>query len=148
MSSTEDRSDDYNLDSQIGYLLRRAHQRHVSIFAERMLEGLTPQQFTVLVRLKQMGKISQNELGRQAAMDQATINGVVQRLSKRGYIKKSPSPTDKRMVLLEPTKDALAAMHDMIPVGRDITNATLAPLSAEEADMLQFLLKKIAEPTT
>jgi len=148
MSIPQDQSDIYDLDSQIGYLLRRAHQRHVSIFVDQMLDGVTPQQFAVLVRLKQMGKISQNQLGRQAAMDQATINGVVQRLSKRGFIKKSPCPTDKRMVLLEATEDAKKAMEAMIPIGMAITQETLAPLNDQEAEMLQSLLKKIALPDT
>ena len=59
-------SDDrpYLLDDQIGYLMRLATQRHTSIFQDKMSEGLTPTQFSVVVRLAEVGPSSQNQLGR------------------------------------------------------------------------------------
>ena len=41
---------DYRLQDQIGFLLRKAHQRHVSIFAAHMPD-LTPPQFAALAKL-------------------------------------------------------------------------------------------------
>ncbi|MTI02946.1 MarR family winged helix-turn-helix transcriptional regulator, partial [Roseibium sp. RKSG952] len=80
-----DSDDSYLLDSQVGYLLRLANQRHASIFQSHTLEGLTPTQFAALVRIAELGKCSQNRLGRLAAMDVATIKGVVDRLKQKGF---------------------------------------------------------------
>lgn len=133
----------YTLDGQIGYLLRRAHQRHVSIFTSHMVGNLTPQQFSVLARLGEVGRVSQNELGRQTAMDQSTINGVVQRLLKRALITKHKSASDKRMILLELTEAGRAALGQMTPPALEISRETLAPLSEAEQDHLIGLLQRI-----
>jgi hypothetical protein len=48
----------YRLENQIGHLLRRAHQRHVSIFLSIFGEsGPTPTQFATLFRLHQDGAL-------------------------------------------------------------------------------------------
>jgi DNA-binding MarR family transcriptional regulator len=142
--SQQNSSDPYELENQIGFLLRRAHQRHVSIFTDHMPAGLTTQQFAVLRRLREFGQLSQNELGRQTAMDQSTINGVVQRLFKRDLILKKPSATDKRMVLLELTQSGNAMLDDVMNLANDITNLTLEPLKPQQRATLLKLLRQIS----
>ena len=65
--------DGYRLEDQVGFLLRRANQRHTAIFAEGMPYGLTPPPFAALVKLGDEQGCSQNRLGRLTAMDVATI---------------------------------------------------------------------------
>ena len=86
----------YRLDDQVGFLLRRASQRHVAIFAGRMALGLTPTQWAALARLYEEGPTSQNLLGRNTAMDGATIKGVVDRLMARHLIETRTDPADGR----------------------------------------------------
>jgi len=133
----------YHLDRQIGFLLRRAHQRHISIFTLSMDRNLTPQQFAVLARLGETNRVSQNELGRQTAMDPSTMNGVVQRLIKRGLIAKHKCHKDKRMILLELTGHGAAALEQLLAAAHEITRETLAPLSKYEQDHLLDLLRRI-----
>ena len=74
----------YVLEDQVGHLLRRAHQRHAAIFLENIGAGqLTPLQFAALVKLRDIGEVSQNHLGRLTAMDAATMQGVIRRLLAR-----------------------------------------------------------------
>ena len=75
---------DYVLDSQVGFILRQASQRHTALFASRMGAETTPTQWAALAKLHEIGPTSQNQLGRMTAMDVATIKGVVDRLMKRG----------------------------------------------------------------
>ena len=75
----------YRLDDQIGYVLRRVTQRHLAIFAAAIPE-VTTTQFAVLARLAEIGPQSQNHLGRETAMDAATIKGVVDRLARLGLV--------------------------------------------------------------
>lgn len=49
---------DYNLDEQVGYLLRLANQRHASLFQKHTIENLTPTQFSALMRISQHGQVS------------------------------------------------------------------------------------------
>jgi DNA-binding MarR family transcriptional regulator len=136
---------DYDLDEQIGFLLRKAHQRHTAIFHDRMLEGLTTTQFAALAKLFTGGPLSQNHLGRETAMDAATIKGVVSRLTARGLVEVTRDATDQRrlVVTLTPTGRRLAAR--CIRVAERISEETLEPLSRKDRKLLVELLGRIAE---
>ena len=131
------------LDTQIGFLLRKAQQRHLSIFSAHMAEGLTAQQFATLAKLCELGECSQNALGRQTAMDNSTLNGVVRRLRARGLVEKLPAPDDNRMHLLRLTTEGARVVARVLPLGHEITRLTLAPLSGSERATLLRLLRKI-----
>ncbi len=133
---------DYQLDEQIGYLLRLANQRHLEIFNDAM-PSLTPAQFAVLVRLDQEGDISQNELGRSVGIDAATTNGVIERLARKKLVKTRTDDHDKRRLRISLTSAGHSAVADALPVARDITRRTLCQLETQEAMQLVQLLKKL-----
>ncbi|WP_282605208.1 MarR family winged helix-turn-helix transcriptional regulator [Pelagibius sp. Alg239-R121] len=134
---------DYLLDDQIGFILRVASQKHSTIFANLMLEELTPTRFAVLAKLFEKGPLPQNELGRQAAMDVATIKGVVDRLSARALIRTRPDPDDGRKHFVELTKKGEEAVRAAIPLGLQISKDTLKPLNTRERTTLIRLLRKL-----
>ena len=142
--NTENTHEYYVLDEQVGFVLRRAHQRHMAIFAEQM-DHLTPQQFSTLYRLTCSGKpLSQNALGRSVAMDAATTKGVVNRLEARGLIVTEKDAKDRRRYLLSATEAGKALIADCVPVMRAITEETLKPLTKAERRTLFALLEKIS----
>ncbi len=134
----------YRLDDQIGYLLRLASQRHATIFQSQTIEGLTPTQFSALIRLSEQGKCSQNRLGRLAAMDVATIKGVADRLRQKGLIVAEPDPDDKRRTLISLSSAGAALVARMQSIGHAITSETLNPLTITEQRSLTKLLRKLA----
>ncbi len=101
------RKQSYVLDDQVGFLLRQAQQRHTTIFATEMIEDLTPTQWAALAKLRELGACSQNHLGRQTAMDAATIKGVIDRLTGRGFTTTGPDPRDGRRLLVALTPAGL-----------------------------------------
>lgn len=133
----------YLLDDQVGYLLRLANQRHATIFQTHAVGGLTPTQFATLVRLAEHGRCSQNQLGRHAAMDIATIKGVVDRLREKGLVRSEPSQEDKRRSLVSLTSQGEALISDLLAAGRRITEETLRPLSPSEQRSFVKLLRKL-----
>jgi MarR family transcriptional regulator, lower aerobic nicotinate degradation pathway regulator len=135
--------DDYRLQEQIGFVLRKAHQRHVSIFASH-IGDLTPPQFAALAKLHDIGETSQNQLGQLIAMDAATVKGVIDRLKARGLVALSKHEGDKRRLLVSLTSQGRDAVLSLIPKAQTITEETLAPLSSKEAASLLKLLAKIA----
>lgn len=141
-----DAAESYELDAQIGFILRRAHQRHVAIFADCLSDfALTPQQFSALAKIRETGGVTQNRLGRLTAMDPATILGVVQRLNQRGLIERAPDPTDPRSTRLTLTDAGQDLINDAIPQAMEATERTLSSLSAGERRELLALLSKLAE---
>ena len=135
----------YLLEEQIGFMLRVASQKHGTIFSGLMLEDLTPTRFAVLVKLHEIGPLPQNELGRQTAMDVATIKGVVDRLSARSLIQTRPDPHDGRKHFVELTEKGEEVVRAAIPLGLKISRETLKPLNIRERRTLTRLLRKLYE---
>jgi DNA-binding MarR family transcriptional regulator len=135
---------DYVLEEQVGFLLRRAQQRHTSIFAARIgKHQLTPTQFAALSKIHDEGIVSQNKLGRLTAMDPATMQGVIARLLDRGLIARAPDPKDRRRALLRLTPEGSAAYAEAAANGKQISRETLAPLDARERTAFLRLLAKL-----
>jgi MarR family transcriptional regulator, lower aerobic nicotinate degradation pathway regulator len=134
----------YRLAEQVGHLLRRAHQRASAIFQERIgNRNLTPTQFAVLATLLENRPLSQNQLGRETAMDPATIQGVVARLRERDLIDRIPAPQDRRRFLIRLTDKGSALVDSAIADARRVTQETLAPLSREEQATFLALLRRL-----
>jgi DNA-binding MarR family transcriptional regulator len=143
VTEEEPAQDKYRLQDQIGFVLRKAHQRHVAIFAAR-LSDLTPPQFAALAKLHDIGVTSQNQLGSMIAMDAATIKGVIERLKARGLVEVEKHESDRRRLMVMLTLDGRETVERLLPLAREITAETLSPLSAKDAATLVKLLSKIA----
>jgi DNA-binding MarR family transcriptional regulator len=134
----------YRLEDQVGHYLRRAGQRHAAIFAAHMGDDLTPTQWAALVKLAELQSVSQNLLGRETAMDAATIKGVVDRLCKRGLLATARDPGDARRTQVSITPEGLLAVERGVKPATEITDETLHPLGASEQRTLLDLLRRIA----
>lgn len=134
--------EEYQLDAQIGYLLRRVTQRHLAIFAAAIPE-VTTTQFAVLARLHEVGPLSQNHLGRATAMDAATIKGVVDRLAKLGYVATTADPDDRRRLTVTLTDAGKALFIARAETALAISDQTLAPLTPPERAVLLELLSRL-----
>jgi MarR family transcriptional regulator, lower aerobic nicotinate degradation pathway regulator len=132
----------YRLDDQIGYILRRVTQRHLSLFSE-MIPELTTTQFAVLARLAEIGPQSQNHLGRATAMDAATIKGVVDRLVRQGLLATSPDPQDRRRLIIGLSAKGAALFAARVDDAIRVTARTIAPLSETEREQLLGLLARL-----
>ncbi len=123
----------YVLEDQIGFILRRVNQRHTGIFADHIGESLTPTQFAALVKLHQMGSCTQNRLGRNTAMDAATIKGVIDRLTRRRLTLTWPDPQDRRRVLVGLTAAGLKVVEKPCPGRGKSPNARWPPWTKKTA---------------
>ena len=143
MASKSETSETYDLDEQVGYILRLASQRHAGIFQNIISKDLTPTQFSVLIRLAEKGDLSQNLLGRLAALDTATTKGVVDRLRAKALIQSRPDTSDKRRAIISLTDEGQSIISSLKKDGLAITDKTLGSLKATEKLKLLKLLKKI-----
>jgi len=140
--AADDGDADYQLAQQVGFLLRRATQRHLAIFSDH-IPDLTPPQFAALAMLNALGAQSQNQLGRETAMDAATIKGVIDRLKKRGLVTTEPDPGDQRRIVVQLSDAGQRAFSSYVDAAKAITDETLAPLDVRERGTLLGLLEKL-----
>ncbi len=133
-----------NLDDQVAHLLRRAHQRASSLFLSVLGEHqLTPTQFFAMARLHERGQLSQNRLGRLAAMDPATIQGVIRRLEERGYIQRTPDANDRRRMVLTLTSRGSELVSGLLNHADTVSESILEPLDAQERGLFLDLLRRV-----
>lgn len=137
----------YRLEEQAGFLLRRASQRHLAIFA-RLIPDLTPPQWAAMAALRELGGlerggIAQNRLGQAVAMDAATIKGVIDRLKARGLVVLRGDEADRRRVMVRLSGEGETLVERLAPLAAAITAETLAPLTGREAETLRRLLEKL-----
>lgn len=136
--------DGYAVEEQVGFLMRRASQRHAVIFQGGMQAAdLTPTQFTALIKVVELGQVTQNHLGRLTAMDPTTIQAVVHRLTDRMLVTRTANPRDRRAVIVAPTESGSALAAEAVVAARQITKATLEPLTTVERRQFLALLRKL-----
>lgn len=134
----------YAVEQQIGYLLRRAHQRATAVFQANIGDpGTTPTQYTSMVKLSEHGELSQNLLGRMVGMDKATTQGVVRRLRDRDLVGARPDPDDARRTLLRLTPAGEQFVARLVANGPRVSAETLKPLDADEQRTLLSLLSRL-----
>lgn len=134
---------EFVLEDQAGHLLRRVYQRATAIFQEVVDDGVTPPQFAALVKIRDFGVVSQNRLGRAVAMDPATCQGVIQRLSARKLIARKADPEDRRRALLSLTPGGVALVARLLPAGFEVSRQLLEPLSGDEKKTFLKLLRRL-----
>ena len=133
----------YRLDEQAGFVLRQVSQRHTGIFAATIGDETTPTQWAVLAKLMEAGASSQNALGRQTAMDAATVKGVVERLLRRGLVETRGDTEDARRIVVDLTEAGRRMAETYEPRAVAITEETLKPLSAPERRVFLALLNRL-----
>jgi DNA-binding MarR family transcriptional regulator len=134
--------EEYRLEDQVGFLLRRANQRHLAVFAE-VIPEVTTTQLAALARLAEQGAMSQNQLGRATAMDAATIKGVVGRLARRRLVTTAPSAEDRRRLVVALTPEGRALFEDLRCRGVEASRRTLGPLTPAERERFLALLRRM-----
>lgn len=136
----------YRFSEQVGFLLRRAYQRHLAIFQANTFDAhLTAVQFSTLCALCDRGPQSQGELVRATSVDQATIRGIIARLKERGLIVQSRDSADARKLVIAITPDGADLVRRTIPQAASVTELTLAPLNPAERLALLHTLRLLGE---
>lgn len=135
---------DWPLSERPGFLARRLHQIHVSLFSERCAAfGVTPLQYSLLSLLRERGEADQTTLAGAVALDRTTTTGALKRLAARGLISRATSPADRRAQTCRLTPEGRALHSDMDSAAREAHAATVAVLTESERDTLVCLMKAV-----
>ncbi len=128
-----------------GYLIRRAHQTSMAIFAEELAEfEVTSLQFAIVQALIDEPGADQITVAQRVALDAATAGSVILRLEERGWLRRESSPTDKRRKLLWLTSAGQTMAMEMKKPARKVQQRLLGALSESEREQFVALLKRIS----
>ncbi|HRY54537.1 MAG TPA: MarR family transcriptional regulator [Spirochaetia bacterium] len=89
-----------------GFLLAKVHQVSGRVFARLLREAgdfpINPAQGRILFALWRAGRpLPMGELAAETALEPSTLTSMLDRLEAAGLARRSPSPSDRRVVLVE-----------------------------------------------
>jgi DNA-binding MarR family transcriptional regulator len=129
-----------------GFLARRMHQIHVSLFAERCaVFRVTPLQYSLLSILRDLEEADQTTLASAVALDRTTTTGALKRLAASGLVSRSTSPIDRRAQICRLTAEGAALHRAMEPAARMAHALTVEALTPAEQDHLTKLLRRVID---
>lgn len=106
---------------------------------------LTLPQFDLLAMLLDLEDLNQQELAKKLAVTKGNMVGLVNRLSRRGFVKRFPSRTGRRANVIRLTATGRRLVTAALPDHVRLVNSMTSPLGIEELEALRALLKKLEE---
>lgn len=92
--------------------------------------------------------ISQDQLAARICINKSNVARQAAILEENGFVTRTPSATDKRIMELHPTQKALDLLPQIQPLLRDWEACMTADLSEEEKNQLSTLLSRMKEKAT
>jgi len=133
-----------------GHLIRRLNQHSTAVFGQRTQEAgfdLTPVQFAALDTIHKHPGSDQAFIAEMIGYDRATIGGVIDRMVKKGWVRRVVSEQDRRARELSLTAKGNNIRSLLEPIVEDLQNEILTPLSHGEKESLVKLIRKVVIPT-
>ncbi|MEI2417078.1 MarR family transcriptional regulator [Orrella sp. JC864] len=129
-----------------GFLIRRLHQIHGSLFLEETAGfGITPVQYSVLTALAEHGEMDQISIALEVGLERTTVAEVIQRLEGRALVRRRQSPKDGRVRLVKLARRGQQLVERMAQAVQRAHDRTIAPLPPEDRDRLMLLLIRLLE---
>ena len=129
----------YNLGYRIkllSQLLRRTFQERLEPF------GLTLGHWLVLCCLWEEDGLATSAIGERLKQVGGTLTGVLDRMEKRGLVRREQNPRDRRVwhIWLTPTGKQLQEV--LLPIARDIRDQAMNSLSMPEQERFSQLIER------
>lgn len=125
------------------FRLARLHRMHAGQLLRRI--GLHPGQELVMMHLWELGPQRQTDLVRLMDSDAATMTRTVQRLEQAGFVRRRPSPTDKRASLIEPTAASHALRREVEQSWSQLEDLVTAGLTSDERTEALHTLERLEQ---
>jgi len=105
--------------------------------------GLNPSDFMIMEALLHKGPLPINTIGKKVLLTSGSMTAAVNRLEKKGLIKRIQDPGDGRRFYVHLTRPGLDVIKRAYAAHKKNLEKITKVLSSEEADELVRLLKKI-----
>lgn len=138
------KSDNFQLLDSVGCLLKHAHRAmHDRVETAFALQGITFQQWVVLMHLRDRLASTVAELCRETRHDSGAMTRLIDQLEERGLIERERKTNDRRVVGLSLTAAGRKMVESLIPIAVDNLNVTLDGFTRQELTQLQEFLRRI-----
>ena len=134
--------DALKLANQLCFPLYAAAKETIKLYRPLLDElNLTYTQYIVLMVLWEHRKMNVKELGRKLYLDSGTLTPVLKSLEAKGYVRRTRSSEDERVLFIEATEAGEALRDRALTIPGEMARHVV--LDREEAETLYHLLYKL-----
>lgn len=109
------------------------------------LLDLHPTDYKALGLLEQAGRLSAGELGRLTGLASASVTNLIDRLERKGFVRRVPDAKDRRRILVEPVREKLdVAIQGLTASQRSLSRLLSRYADAQLAVIADFLGRNAA----
>lgn len=133
------------LEECVNYLLTTAqHSVFLKMTEKLSVFDLTPVQYAVLYCLWENDKKSPKEIAERLKLENSTISGILERMEKKGLIKRMISKEDRRFIQIMLTEKGAALEEDVLATVDEVNEEVMSVFSKEECENLKTQLRVLA----
>jgi DNA-binding MarR family transcriptional regulator len=104
---------------------------------------ITTEQWMIMNRLFEEGGISQKELSERTLKDQGSLTRTLDRMEKKGLVKRQVSPNDRRSFLIYLTDAGQTVRDQIVPIAVECIEEAVKGFTEEEVGILTTLLRRV-----
>jgi DNA-binding MarR family transcriptional regulator len=131
------------------WIFSQATNTHVKAFAKALAKagtGITTQQWTTLwLLLSSPGSMSLTEIAKFLPIEIHSVSALVEKLEKRGLIKRIRSKNDRRVVNIYLTETGFNILKKVAPYTYDFTMKTIGTLSKSQIIAFQKIARRMRD---
>ncbi|MCX4091426.1 MarR family winged helix-turn-helix transcriptional regulator [Nocardia sp. alder85J] len=134
------------LRSKPSWLINKVSARAHRVIGETMaaFDGHA-HHFAILAALDEFGPDSQVRIGQRCGIDQSDMNTMLNELTERGHVARTPDPSDRRRNRITLTAAGRRRLDELDTTLTAVQHDILRALSPSERDTLTRLLTRILE---
>lgn len=131
------------VDDRLIYVISKVYHKLINnlqkAFSDARLE-VTPIQAMVLFLLRKRDGASLTELSQGLMLENPTVTGLIDRLEKLGYVKRSDHPNDRRVYLVYLTKKGDKVAKSALPIVKKLNEQIKEGYSEKEIEDFKKVL--------
>ncbi|BAL82369.1 putative MarR family transcriptional regulator [Selenomonas ruminantium subsp. lactilytica TAM6421] len=138
-----DKKDSLRLENQLCFPLYACAREVVKAYRPHLEAlGLTYTQYISMMVLWEEGQVSVRDLGKKLHLDSGTLTPLLKKLESKGYLKRSRSTTDERVVIACITEEGRKLKRAASKIPQAMTQE-MSDFPMEDAKELYALLYKL-----
>ena len=132
------------LRNYFGYCFYKAAMRYKAMMDEAIVaRGINTSQMGMLRILKDMGAMSQNDLGSGMGIDKASMAKWIEQLDRRRLVDRTENPTDRRVKTVSITAKGEDLIEELVNIRKKVEDEFMTPLTPEERAMIRSVIPKL-----
>ena len=132
-----------SVEDRLIFLISKVYQKLIvnlqKSFSKSGIE-VTPIQVMLLFFLQQNNGLSLTQISQGLMLENPTVTGLIDRLEKLGYVKRSDHPNDRRIYLVHMTKKGNKVANKALPIVKKLNQEIKKGYSKEEVENFKKVL--------